>query len=329
MISQDRKSFLRTLSLLGAGTLLASGTPAPAITATESTSPPLNTEPKRTGAAKRVLRVANLTDIHVKADRVAEYGMAAALHAVNKMDDKPDFIINGGDAIMNAAALAKSTIKDQWNTFNRLLKNENSLPVYHCIGNHDLYGFLLPSANHDESKKWAMDEYAIAKPYYSFTQNGWKFIVLDSIHARKSVPGYFGKLDEEQMLWLRNELNATQVDTNVCIVSHIPILAICCLFDRDITNPDHMRIADNNMHVDSPELANLFFAHKNVRACLSGHIHLVDYVNYLGVEYFCNGAVAGEWWKGKHQQFAPAFCVMNFFDDGSVTREVNYYNWSA
>jgi 3',5'-cyclic AMP phosphodiesterase CpdA len=323
----NRKSFLSTMGLLGTGALLTSASRMPGVSVTQQTGNPLRTEPAISAPAKRVLRVAHLTDIHVKNERIAEYGMAAALHAVNSMKDKPDFIVNGGDAIMNAAALTKATVKEQWNCFNRILKNENSLPVYHCIGNHDLYGWMLPSTDHADGKLWAKDEYQLKRSYYSFTSNGWKLIVLDSIHARKSVPGYYGKLDEEQMAWLRNELQETPADTHICIVSHIPILAICCLFDNDITSTGKLRISDNNMHYDSDELVKLFFGHTNIRACLSGHIHLVDYVNYLGVEYFCNGAVAGEWWNGKHQQFDPAFCMMNFYDDGTVTREVNYYKW--
>lgn len=325
MANSTRKAFLQTMGFAGATGLLYGAVPVTSIKANEGIV--LNTEPAKTGIAKRVLRVANLTDIHVRPDRTAEYGMAAALNTVNSMADTPDFIINGGDAIMNAAALTKGVIKEQWQVFNSIMKNENSMPVYHCIGNHDLYGFLLPSADHTESKLWAMDEYRMSNRYYSFVKSNWKFVVLDSVHARKSVPGYYGKLDEEQFIWLKNELKQTPANLHVCIVSHIPILAICCLFDRDITNTDHMRISESNMHQDCNELVGLFYQYKNVKACLSGHIHLVDYVNYLGVEYFCNGAVAGEWWKGKHNQFDPAFCVMNFYEDGTVTREVNYYKW--
>ena len=144
---------------------------------------------------------------------------------------------------------------------------------------------------------------------------------------RRSVPGYFGKLDEPQMDWLKNELDGTPPGTHICVISHIPVLAICCSFDTDITTKGKLNIADNNMHSDSDELVRLFYRAQNVRARLSGHIHLIDYVNYLGTDYFCNGAVAGEWWRGRHQQFDPAYCIMNFFEDGTVTREVNYYKW--
>jgi hypothetical protein len=64
-----------------------------------------------------------------------------------------------------------------------------------------------------------------------------------------------------------------------------------------------------------------------VKAALSGHIHLIDEVDYLGVKYYCNGAVCGAWWEGNNQEFPPAFAVMNFYDDGSTEREIVYYDW--
>lgn len=324
MVTQNRKSFLRTMGLIGAGAVLTNGV---VVSPREKPETPANTEPAPT-LSGNALRLAHLTDIHVSPERVAEFGMAASLNAVNALKEKPAFIMNGGDAIMNAASLTKEAIREQWQSYHKIIKSDNNLPLYNCIGNHDLYGFLLPSADHAESKKWATDEYQLAKPYYSFGQGKWHFIVLDSIHGRKSIPGYYGKLDEEQMDWLKRELDSVPASTFICIVSHIPILAICSMFDRDITNMRKMTISDSNMHADSDELIELFYRHKNVRACLSGHIHMIDYVNYLGVEYFCNGAVAGNWWKGNYQHFAPSFSVMNFYDSGAVTREVHYYNWN-
>ncbi len=324
MLKQDRKSFIRTLGLMGAGVLLAEhkvqAHPATEMARTEAVPSPIGGQP---------LRIAHLTDIHVSPERTAEYGLSAALNAVNDLKNKPSFILNGGDAIMNAATLTKAGVRDQWASYHKLMKSDNDLTVYNCVGNHDLFGFLLPSADHAESKKWAMDEYQLSRSYYSFSQGVWHFIVLDSIHGRKAVPGYVGKLDDAQMDWLKKELASIPKSKHICIVSHIPVLAVCSMFDRDITNMRNMHISDCNMHTDSEELAELFYQAGNVRACLSGHIHMIDYVNYLGVEYFCNGAVAGNWWKGNLKHFAPSFAMMNFYDNGAVSRDVHYYKWTA
>ncbi|MBL0309250.1 MAG: metallophosphoesterase [Bacteroidetes bacterium] len=326
---QDRKSFIKTLGLLSAGAVLPNHASAGGRASDKriQTNKPID----RKKDVKRSIRMAHLTDIHIKNERIAEYGMAAALREANSHPDKVDFIMNGGDSIMNAIGHTRLNIKNQWQAFHSIVKSDSSLPMYHCIGNHDIIGWVMPDKDHREAKKWVMDEYKIVRPYYSFSKNNWKFIVLDSIHGRKSIPGYYGKLDVEQMQWLKDELATTPADTFVCIVSHIPILAICCIFDNGMgeIKENNRKISDNNMHADAGDLIEIFYEHKNIRACLSGHIHLIDYVNYQGVDYYCNGAVAGGWWKGPLRHFAPSYSVMNFYEDGSTSREVNYYKWKA
>ena len=274
-----------------------------------------------------IIRVAHLTDIHVEDTYLAKHGFASCLHAVNSLPQRPDFIINGGDAIMNAAlTFSKEKVKEQWGVFKNIISSENSIPIYHCIGNHDLYGWPMSLSLESESRKIAMSEYGLKKPYYSFTRERWKFIVLDSIRAKKSIPGYYAELDDEQMTWLADELENTPRNIFICIISHVPILAICTLFDG-LMAKDTLTVPDSVMHADSKELASIFYRYPNVRTCLSGHIHMIDHVNYLGVDYYCNGAVSGAWWHGNHHQHPPSFSVMNFHEDGKVTREIQYYNW--
>ncbi|MBL0024974.1 MAG: hypothetical protein IPO98_08145, partial [Saprospiraceae bacterium] len=68
----------------------------------------------------------------------------------------------------------------------------------------------------------------------------------------------------------------------------------------------------------------------NIKTCLSGHIHLQDEVNYLGIRYFCNGAISGNWWKGAFQEFEPAYAAFDFQNDGNVSRvEMIEYNGSV
>ena len=121
MLIQNRKSFLRTMGLIGGGALLTNSmTIAPIVTE----APPANTEPAplRSGTP---LRVAHLTDIHISPERIAEHGMAASLHALNDLKDKPTFIMNGGDAIMNAGTLTKGGMQDQWNSFHPSLPRQS------------------------------------------------------------------------------------------------------------------------------------------------------------------------------------------------------------
>jgi len=277
---------------------------------------------------KKSFRVAHLTDIHLKPGEIPEKGMAKALHAAQNLQPKADFIINSGDSIMDALEADKPGVATQWKLFHEIMKQENSLPVYPAIGNHDIWGWFNKNEQDKQDnvygKQWAVDELKLAKRYYSFEKNNWMFIVLDSTQLNPKG-GYIAYLDDEQLIWFKEKLASSQ-HRYVCVVSHIPVLSICSglFFNKTEANGD-LLLKRNLMHTDFLQLKDIFKMYSNIKVCISGHIHLQDEVNYLGVRYYCNGAVSGNWWKGSFQEFAPAFAVMDFFEDGSFTRSIVNY----
>lgn len=279
-------------------------------------------------AKKKPIRFAHLTDMHVKPGNIPEAGVAKALQHVQQLTTKVDFIINGGDSIMDALEADKAKTQTQWDLFKSILQKENSLPIYHTIGNHDVWGWFIKSEKPDNDrlygKQWVQDILEM-KRYYSFSKNNWHFIVLDSTQLNPAG-GYIGKLDEGQLEWLQQELEAVPADKFICIVSHIPVLSICSglFFDKTETNGD-LLIKRNLMHTDFLVLKKIFAKYPNIRVCISGHIHLQDEVEYLGIKYYCNGAVSGNWWKGPFQEFSPAYAVMELFDDGTSKRTMIKY----
>jgi 3',5'-cyclic-AMP phosphodiesterase len=279
---------------------------------------------------KKSIRMAHLTDIHVMPGIVPETGMTNALQHVQQLKQPVDFILNGGDAIMDALEEDKNKTDEQFKLFLSLLKKENSLPVYHCIGNHDVWGWFIknnrPETDKQYGKQWVQDVFEMKNRFYSFSKGKWHFIVLDSTQ-QNPAGGYIGKLDEEQINWLEAELNSVTNGMFTCIVSHIPILSICAglFFNKTESNGD-LLIKRNLMHTDFLQLKKIFVKHPHIKACISGHIHLQDELTYLGIKYFCNNAVSGNWWKGNFHEFAPAYSIMDFFDDGSVKRTVHHYS---
>ena len=309
----DRRKFIRNSSLLTIGSTLTGTAKAGS---------------RQEEMKKEALLVAFLTDIHVKPDAIAEAGMAKAFRHVNGLSKKPHFIINGGDAIMDAMAADKTKTREQWDVWQRILEAENRLPVYHVIGNHDTWGWQVKdeSVKNDPlyNKAWAVKEHKMPGRFYSFVQKNWKFIILDS--AQENNGGYIARLDDEQYNWLEQELQNTSPDQHICIASHIPLVSFCAamFFDDHLPNGD-WKLSRALLHVDARKLIQLFTRHKNIRTCLSGHIHLQDELNYLGVKYYCNGAVSGNWWKGSFQDFAPAYAVIELYNDGTSSRKMIKY----
>ena len=304
----DRRKFLRSSALTAA-------------VAAVSPSVVLAAKPKKS------FRFAFMTDIHIKPTEAAEQGMRKAFRHVNALAGI-DFIINGGDAIMDALNASKEKVQGQWAVWNRILHEENKLPMRHIIGNHDAWGWQMK----DEAvrkdplfdKAWVMLQHKMTSPFYSFDYNNWKFIVLDSAHENNG--GYIARVDEPQYAWLENELRSTPATKHICIASHIPVVSFCsALFaDKNQDNGD-WRISRALLHVDARRLIELFRQFKNIRCCLSGHIHLQDKVEYSGIDYYCNGAVSGNWWGGDFKGFAPAYALFDFYKDGTVKRQmINY-----
>ena len=305
-----RKTFLQTSGILLSGSLLPGQASA-------------------TAEKKKSIRFAHLQDIHVEPGVVPETGMAKALQHVQKLQNKVEFIIGGGDMIMDALEVPKDKTQEQWNVFHRILRAENNLPVYHCIGNHDIWGWFIKENKPDKDKlygkQWAIEAFELPNRYYSFSKNKWEFIVLDSTQLNPAG-GYIGKLDDEQMAWLADKLKNIPLGQHVCIVSHIPVLSIASglFFNKTEPNGD-MKIQRNMMHSDFLILKSLFLRFPNIRCCISGHTHLQDEIEYLGIKYYCNGAVSGNWWEGSFQEFAPAYAIMELFDDGRSKRTIVNY----
>lgn len=277
---------------------------------------------------KKSFRFAFISDIHVKPEKVAEEGMAKALREIQNLKPKADFMLMGGDAIYDSLKATKEYTKTQWDLYQSILKRENKLPVYNCIGNHDIYGWYnTPQDVSDPlyGKAWALKELNLTKPYYHFNKANWDFIVLDSTQPRPEG-GYIAKLDEEQFEWLKSKLAEIPSDHFISIISHIPILSICAglYFGKNDPNGD-LRTQYMLQHTDIFKIKELFNKYPNVKNCLSGHIHLVDELIYNNREYFCNGAMSGNLWKGPYYEFGPAYAIFDFYDDGSCKREMIYY----
>ncbi len=278
----------------------------------------------------RLFRIAHLTDMHIFESEKVARGMKQLLKEIHEMEDKPDFVLNTGDNIMDALKHSKEDVEQQWNAWTRYYKNELKYPLYSCIGNHDVWGWGLKdqSIQNDPlfGKAWAMKMLELEERFYAFEHKGWKFICLDS-PAPVETASYTAQLDDTQFQWLEKELEHTKASTPICIVSHIPILSASVFYDGDNVKDGQWQVPGAWMHTDSKKLKELFYKYSNVKAALSGHVHLADKTEYLGVHYHCNGAACGGWWDGSYQEFGPAYAIIDFYADGSINTNLIQYKF--
>lgn len=303
--------------------LLASGTAALGL------APFLASSAWASSDRKRVLRLTHLTDMHVQPESRAPQGYEASLIAAQK--DSPDLIITGGDLVMDVLGADEDRAKKQWDVFLSVTKANVTRPIRHTLGNHDVWGWNNPAKYEKDprfGKKWACDLLEMEKPYYSFDQGGWHFVVLDSTH-RTAGTGYTARLDDEQFAWLQSDLAATPATTPILVVSHIPILMVCAIFDGENEKTGNWVIPGSYMHIDARRITDLFLKHPNVKLCLSGHEHQIDRIEYQGVTYFCSGAVSAGWWGGNYFQCTFGYGLVDLYDDASFDVRYQPFEWKV
>lgn len=133
-----------------------------------------------------------------------------------------------------------------------------NVPWYFAFGNHDtMYGgYLTPRVYMDLVNNYNKN-YKFEKSYYSFVpQKGYKAIVLDTIIRDRLTTN--GKLGDEQLQWLDNELANSKKDT-VLIFMHVPIL-------EPFNSPNHRLL-------DADKAEEILNKYNNPIAVFQGHYH--------------------------------------------------------
>ena len=232
---------------------------------------------------------AYLTDIHTQPEKGGGDGLSQCLRAVNALPSRPDFVLTGGDLIMDALDVGHDRLKVQWSLFEERWK-ELGMTSHHTVGNHDVGGWsakshILPG-DADYGKQYFADHYGEGRTYRSFDHKGWHFITLDSIGQNPETRDYIGWIDEAQIEWLKNDL-AKVGKTTPIIAGH------------------------------------------NVKLVLSGHGHILERIELHGISYIQGGAVCGMWWKGPVFGNPEGFSVVTCRADCTFDLNYQGYGWKV
>ncbi|MCU0459990.1 MAG: metallophosphoesterase [Bacteroidales bacterium] len=265
--------------------------------------------------------VAFLTDIHIDYRRNAVAGVEKALDSVNALN--PDFIITGGDLIMDALGQSYGRADSLYNLYQETIRKA-SVPVYNTMGNHEIYGIYSRSGADPLHPEYGekMYEKRIGQSYYSFMHKGWKFMILNSIEDT-GKDRYVGLIDSVQAAWITKELESTDQGTPIVISTHIPFITVMDQRYEGSTVPNDSSLVVYN----SRQVLDLFREH-NLKLVLQGHLHILEDIYYEGVRYITGGAVCGGWWRGPYRTCEEGFLWLTFGKDDFTWKYVDY-NWVA
>ncbi len=239
---------------------------------------------------------------------------------INEMNDKEvDFIIQLGDFCQPQEY--NISFLDIWNSFIG--------PAYHMLGNHDM--------DDDTGGKFTREEtaayYNMPSKYYSFDQQGFHFVILDGNEKRdppqRGYPHYIGS---EQMEWLRDDLNTTNLPT--LVFSH-----------QSLTNSDGVENSDEVKEI--LEEANRKSNSIKVVACICGHHHKDNIVEISGIQYIHINSMSYYWLGGDYKNIRyseeldkefpwikytapykdPLYAIITVATDGAITIEGKETEW--
>ena len=190
-----------------------------------------------------------------------------AIEQINEKNDI-DFVMVTGDLIDKSFEKELRAVLPHMGNLNA--------PWYFAFGNHDrcVGGYLTTSVYMDMLRE-ANPNYDFKKPYYSFSpKKHFKVIVLDDIITDEITSN--GIMDEEQMKWLKKELDNSKNDT-VLIFVHIPII-------EPFASPSHKL-------KNATAVKALIESYKNPIAIFQGHYHAAKITQHDNVLYINSPAL--------------------------------------
>ncbi len=223
----------------------------------------------------KTVKIGMCSDVHLPTMHDSEKRITRFIDSMKIA--RPDFIIELGDF-----GIPKKEYEPYfaiWNSFPG--------KKYHVIGNHEMDG--------GTSLEKAIDYRGMESPYYSFSGNGFKFIVLNGNDKKEAgLKGYQSYIGKKQIEWLRNELEKSQEP--IVIFSHQGIGT-----DPDI--PGERYSIEN-----SKEVRKIFEEHNKTKkkyrviCCFNGHTHH-DYAEEINNIWYITINSMSYKWLGEEYEY--------------------------
>jgi 3',5'-cyclic AMP phosphodiesterase CpdA len=154
-----------------------------------------------------------ISDSHIGFNKPANPDVVGTLQAavdkMNALDHQPDFLIHTGDL----THLAKAS---EFDDLAQVLNGSRQRQVFYVPGEHDITG--------DDGKQYLerFGKGTSGNGWHSFDHKGVHFAGLNNAVQLEGL----GKIGQEQLDWLRNDLAPLSPSTPVVVFAHIPLWSV-------------------------------------------------------------------------------------------------------
>ena len=264
------------------------------------------------------------TDVHLMPNERALEGFNQAIATINGLNPKPDFVIMGGDLVEDNYV---QTLEDAEKMFDLYLGETKKLqmPVHNVVGNNDIIWSdrtRIDPSHPDNGKGLFRRRLGGGASYRSFDHGGWHFVLLDSLELQERG-GYRGYVDDNQLSWLKDDLDKVGTERPVCVALHVPLVTSFIQIERNnMMAPPGFTVVNNGTIVVK------LLSKYNVKLILQGHLHIVEEIKYKNTSYITGGMLSGAKWEApSYLGHSNGFVVVDVKGD-EFSWEYRIYEWA-
>jgi Icc protein len=165
-------------------------------------------------------RTPDLTFVQISDSHIGFQGMpnadvtATLQRAINQIDalpNRPAFVIHTGDITHLATA-------DQFDTVYQIVKSSKTSQAFYVPGEHDTF------TDNGQAYLDRFGKGATGNGWQSFDFGGAHFVGLINVWNLKA--GGFGTLGQEQLDWLKQDLQSRTSSTPIVVYAHVPLWSV-------------------------------------------------------------------------------------------------------
>jgi hypothetical protein len=205
----DRRDFLSCMAWAGTGLLwtIAGGVPTSKLFAATGSRAGHQGAGGTSGSGFNFVQI---SDSHIGFNKAANQEVTGtlklAIDKINALPGAPDLLLHTGD-------ITHSSRPGEFDTAQQLLKTAKAGETFYVPGEHDIATddgamYLERFGKGTKGKGW-----------YSFTHKGVHFMGLNNCQQVDAM----GKLGEDQLSWLKADLESLSASTPIVIFAHIPL----------------------------------------------------------------------------------------------------------